>query len=138
MGVDDFSEWFKGSKVVDSFGRPLIVYHGTNSSFSKFKKPSLAVGKRHFISSLGNHFTAERGIAQEFGTSRTPIEVYLSIKNPYITTEVDLYREMFEFAKEEKIFPAGFRMCEITEDGVLNAINYVQELDYRSGAFLRF
>ena len=31
-----FKKWFKGSKVVDEQGKPLVVYHGTNVSFNKF------------------------------------------------------------------------------------------------------
>jgi hypothetical protein len=32
----DFQRWFKGSKVVDSSGRPLRVYHGTSQHFDTF------------------------------------------------------------------------------------------------------
>jgi ribosomal protein S18 acetylase RimI-like enzyme len=31
-----FQAWFKGSKITDSHGRPLIMYHGTNQNFDKF------------------------------------------------------------------------------------------------------
>lgn len=34
--VRKFYEWFGDSKVVDSEGRPLIVYHGTTADFSRF------------------------------------------------------------------------------------------------------
>ncbi|KGO33050.1 hypothetical protein JT06_16820, partial [Desulfobulbus sp. Tol-SR] len=32
-----FKKWFAGSKVVDADGAPLVVYHGTTSSFDEFK-----------------------------------------------------------------------------------------------------
>ena len=31
-----FSRWFSGSKVVDTAGKPLVVYHGTRSHFDQF------------------------------------------------------------------------------------------------------
>jgi len=31
-----FVKWFGDSKVVDDAGKPLVVYHGTRASFSKF------------------------------------------------------------------------------------------------------
>ena len=33
---DDFKTWFKGSKVVDEKGQPLLVYHRTNVEFDEF------------------------------------------------------------------------------------------------------
>jgi conjugative element/phage-associated large polyvalent protein/ADP-ribosyltransferase-like protein len=32
-----FKKWFKGSKVVDENGKPLVVYHGTRSDFNTFR-----------------------------------------------------------------------------------------------------
>jgi hypothetical protein len=32
----DFKNWFGGSKIVDQFGDPMIVYHGTNATFGVF------------------------------------------------------------------------------------------------------
>ena len=34
----NFDEWFEGSKVVDSTGKPLLLYHG-GPKFDKFKSP---------------------------------------------------------------------------------------------------
>ena len=31
-----FKNWFKGSKVVDENGDPMIVYHNTKADFKKF------------------------------------------------------------------------------------------------------
>lgn len=35
-GVEQFYKWFEGSSVVDSKGRPLVLFHGTNSDFNTF------------------------------------------------------------------------------------------------------
>jgi len=34
---NSFKQWFGDSKVVDENGEPLVVYHGTNNTFSEFK-----------------------------------------------------------------------------------------------------
>ena len=35
---DAFKQWFGSSQVVDSDGKPLIVFHGTTARFSEFKR----------------------------------------------------------------------------------------------------
>jgi hypothetical protein len=35
-GIKNFWKWFGDSKVVDSEGRPLVVYHGTDTDFDQF------------------------------------------------------------------------------------------------------
>lgn len=42
---ENFKRWFRRSKVVDSKGKPLVVYHGTRADFDTFKVP---VGGAHF------------------------------------------------------------------------------------------
>lgn len=39
-----FKKWFGESKVVDAEGKPLVVYHGTTATFTKFEKS--AMGKQ--------------------------------------------------------------------------------------------
>jgi hypothetical protein len=47
----NFRSWFRDSQVVDSRGRPLVVYHGTDCDFDGFSKDC-----------IGNNFRAdERG-----------------------------------------------------------------------------
>jgi len=40
----EFKKWFGDSKVVDSSGEPIIVYHGTNKRFSKINMKKGAQG----------------------------------------------------------------------------------------------
>ena len=35
--IINFYNWFGNSKVIDSEGRPLVVYHQTNNDFNEFK-----------------------------------------------------------------------------------------------------
>jgi hypothetical protein len=34
----EFKAWFNGSKIVDPQGNPLILYHGSHTSFNIFDK----------------------------------------------------------------------------------------------------
>ena len=84
---DAFWKWFKGSKIVDKDGNPLVCYHGTpNAGFEEFKPMS--------------HFTKNKDYADVYqGRSASSIqykptadnpqtyEVYLSIKNPFDTRD---------------------------------------------------
>lgn len=76
-GIRNFWRWFGDSKVVDEQGRPLVVYHGTNSDLSAF------------ASDRANYFTADPGAASVYAEGfRAPREganvypVYLSIQRP--------------------------------------------------------
>lgn len=96
-----FKNWFKDSKVVDADGNPLIMYTGTSkdANFASFKAPGNGVW-----------FTSDPKIASDYakdndskgmklipGTWRYEqtnsadrvLPVYLSIQNPYITTQAD-------------------------------------------------
>ena len=74
-----FKKWFKGSKVVDENGKPLVVYHGTNKDFDEFNTPS--------------YFTSEK-LAKGFGGNIIP--VYLSLKNPKVFKTFPEYEEYVE------------------------------------------
>jgi hypothetical protein len=95
--LKNFWNWFRGSKVVDAQGRPLVVYHGTGSDFKEFM--SNKVGQNFKASHLGFYFTnaAIPDILNGFGFGSTASEyatnaggnptvmpVYLSLKNPLI------------------------------------------------------
>lgn len=99
---DSFKRWFGDSKVVDADGKPLVVYHGTIvrpdsdrvkgmgdiTSFdrmftTKFRSPS--------IDTVGSWFSTNpgEGGAQMYsgnGQGSAIYPVYLSIKNPQVTT----------------------------------------------------
>ena len=72
-----FNNWFSHSKVVDSNGNPLPVYHGSSSGdFSKFK----------FDLFPGIYFAENKEYSEWFrtakGTNGTMFECYLKILNP--------------------------------------------------------
>ena len=102
----EFKKWFKGSKVVDEQGNPLVVYHGTGveENFAEFdtsgSKKTFASAGFGAIEFIGSSFSANPDVAESFITSRKGskiaiktderdlpsggriIPVYLAIKNP--------------------------------------------------------
>jgi len=91
--TDAFKKWFgdwendaeNSSKVIDSNGEPLVVYHGTSQKFNEFYFKNL-----HYIN--GFYFTPSEDIAQDFAEASInpflvkktyPIikECFLNIKN---------------------------------------------------------
>jgi hypothetical protein len=83
-----FKKWFKGSKVVDEQGKPLVVYHGTDKAFNTFKP-----GR-----SGGIYFTERADFAKDFGRSIIP--VYLKINKLADLTN----RNSSEFKMAVKVF----------------------------------
>lgn len=67
---DKFYSWFNGSKVIDKGGKPLIVYHGSQSDFEEFE------GHVYFTDDYMN--------ADGYAAGEYVYEVYLSLKNPLI------------------------------------------------------
>ena len=55
---ENFKRWFKNSKVVDANGNPLMVKHGTGSTFTAFNKKQIKpISKLYF--DFGIHFTED-------------------------------------------------------------------------------
>ena len=85
----EFKKWFGDSKVVDGDGKPLVVYHGTNSedNFSEFDKftrgrsGTAAAKKAFFFSNDPDNAANFSGVQDR---SRL-IPAYISLKNPLIS-----------------------------------------------------
>ncbi len=84
--IENFYRWFGDSKMIDSIGRPLVVYHGTRESFDSFK-PS-PFGKM----GAGSYFTSIKSDAVKYSErygGGIVIAVYLKceklaeIENPF-------------------------------------------------------
>lgn len=54
-----FAHWFKGSKVVDADGAPLVLYHGTRASFDAFSYAR--IGQHGCAEGAGFYFTVNQG-----------------------------------------------------------------------------
>lgn len=72
-----FKKWFGDSKVVDENGKPLVVYHGTESdeAFSAFE-PNSPDGTPAI------YFSSNKKIANSYSVNLPIFEVYLKMGNP--------------------------------------------------------
>jgi len=107
IGSPQFKEWFGGSKVVDSSGSPLVVYHGTSSEFDEFDPAASPVNDDGYMGA-GSYFIADKTLATQYslmasdnkpGTPRV-VEAYLSIKNPVVISQSD---QTYGMTREEVV-----------------------------------
>ena len=88
--VFNFSLWFNGSIVVDEYGNPLEVYHGSkNEGFSNFK----------FDVFPGVYFAQKKSYSEWFarlGPKETLFSCYLNVKNPIDLTTFGLDKVKYE------------------------------------------
>ncbi|MGJ7523815.1 hypothetical protein ACSFA0_25290 [Variovorax sp. LT1P1] len=75
--VPSHTDWFAGSQVVDAYGAPLVVYHGTRTALVEFEdRPTFFTSDSHVASGYAG------GYASRAGDGGTVIPVYLAIRNP--------------------------------------------------------
>ena len=84
--LDDpkFRNWFKGSKVVDSNGKPLVCFHGTKITFDSFRPLShfgTINASNNFVFSDYDEYDIENA-SDLYDRKDNITPVYLSIKNP--------------------------------------------------------
>lgn len=104
----EFKRWFGDSKVVDTNGQPLVVYHGTNAEFDTFDVNKFGHWdngtKWDFIEKKplkdkGFFFTADKNTAQDHaegaveweGGKPIVLDVYLRIEKPLLV-QVDEFK----------------------------------------------
>jgi hypothetical protein len=80
-----FKNWFGESKVVDSKGAPLVVYHGTAKKFTKF---SFKDAGQKIIWFTSDKNAIDKGEVGAQGQGVT-MDLYASIKNPAGWAEYD-------------------------------------------------
>lgn len=64
--AENFARWFGDSKVVDEDGNPLLVYHGTNRSFSEFDSQRQRDARNSMFQGNGFFFTEDQEIADKY------------------------------------------------------------------------
>ncbi len=85
-----FSSWFDGSKIVDSRGEPVVLFHGTNSDFGAFDQTFSGMNTGHAGSGLGIFLTAKPSLAGSYadmaarhtGEGQNVMPLYVSLKSP--------------------------------------------------------
>ena len=86
--INNFNKWFKGSKVVEENGDPLLCYHGTpKGGFTTFNTIEGVDKKTKWQLLFGSHFTNDMEQAKVYmGNTKKKTKmlytVFLSIKNP--------------------------------------------------------
>lgn len=79
-----FKKWFGDSKVVDESGKPLVVYHGSDTRFQEFKAQHVQLDYGQFFPKA-IYFSSNENIAKTYTHGRNNIyNVYLKMENPFI------------------------------------------------------
>jgi len=116
--IEYFGDWINdpenASKVVDENGEPLVVYHGSSSSFDVFqqRKGTLRVLFSEFeVDRYGFFFTPDQNLASSFGAKTIP--VFLNIRQLVDFTtpnETEAERRLIkELGFSDKFFISGFQ-----------------------------
>ena len=117
---ENLRAWFGNSKVVDSNGAPMIVYHGTSNDFSTFK---------NLYRDFGIHF-GNREAANEFAkySGARVIPVYLKITNPF--TMPDIFGPDEEHLRQVMNFLFKKKIINQKEYNELEAIRRDRDMDW--------
>lgn len=111
----EFKTFMEGSAVVNESGKPLKVYRGVSPNFRGFGEADGPI-----------YFAADKGVAvrsgQVKGNEGGVVEVYLSIKNPYRTTDPDGVSFMTK-ARAEELQRQGY-------DGAVGQMAYGDSIEY--------
>lgn len=112
----EFQSWFKGSKVVDSKGFPLLVFHGTTKDFKDFSHAKTDTsGTAISTNWLGFFFTNSADVAgiypaKQFNPQKgyrpnAQIKMFfLKMKNPFFISEKGYWRLSRMSPKEIQIY----------------------------------
>lgn len=74
-----FEQWFGKSRIMDASGRPLVLYHGTDRDFAKFKSSTRG------LFGEGIYLSTDRVDASQYQTQGEPKAVYASLQRPFYT-----------------------------------------------------
>jgi len=121
----EFKEWFGDSKVVDSAGNPLVVYHGTPVDFAEFDLSKTWLSSLGDSGGLGAFFTRDPREASHYAGDRSGqvMPVYLALKNPYTITASDPLRYKITNSKRDAIAVRK----QLESEGYDGAITYQGE-----------
>lgn len=98
-----FKDWFgdwennpeNSSKVIDTNGEPMVVYHGTNGNFTVFDPSKIGINAN--AEGPGFYFTNDKNTAQGYQNTNKDnpnlFEVFLNIKNPINLNESNFKKQ---------------------------------------------
>lgn len=102
-----FDSWFKGSKVVNPDGTPMVLYHGTNADFTVFR-PSRegAFGPGVYLTDSAEGASSYSTLNDAEGANVMP--VYASIKKPLRLKEWEVKDDLSSDKWRRKIAAGGY------------------------------
>lgn len=113
IDTPEFKQWFGDSKVVGKDGKPLVVYHGTNSSaFKEFDKARIGKSGRLPSSALGFFFQSTNQVRAAYG--KNIIQAYLKMERPYHMT-----LDVLDGLTDDEVSNLKKRLTEERFDGVI-------------------
>jgi uncharacterized protein YeaO (DUF488 family) len=130
--TEAFKAWFGDSKVVDSEGRPLVVYHGTDAEFSEFSKSKMREGRI----GKGFYFTSSKEEALQYGKNVIP--VYLKIDKLFNGRTMKTDGEGKNFGAEYTISEGGGRIFMVDNPKQIKSATENQGTFDSSNADIRF
>lgn len=93
--TEAFKLWFGDSQVVDPDGKPLLVYHGTDSTFKDFDARFLGANTGADNTSLGFFFLKDEELARQFAQQTSGgervLSAYISLKKPLLLTQEGIF-----------------------------------------------
>lgn len=132
-----FKKWFgdwennpaEASKVVDSNGEPLVVYHGTSAKFDTFLSNKISTtGEGH-----GFYFTPDQSLAKGYGDNILP--VFLYIRKPMALSEKTITKSEYKnIIKNADPTGDGYlsNWGDVSSDGYNTVLNEAVNNDYES------
>jgi hypothetical protein len=144
--LQNFWNWFNGSKIVDSQGRPLVVYHGTIADFSIFDIEKAGKGARF---GAGHYFSGSKNTMDSYGQKENGImmPVYLRLRNPmpeHLTAQqINKFMDALEVTKFTNGYDASEDHVRIREEALaapsrargilLSSFSYIVNKDWQRG-----
>ena len=114
MKHEEIKTKIKGTKVSDTEGNPILVFHGTNSKIDKFKTDMV----NRMTGEVGAYFTSDKGYAYHYGNRI--YSAYIDIKKPFVGTKKPTEDgQKFGFFTEK----ARRQLIDKGYDGVITIVN---------------
>lgn len=114
--TNHFKQWFNGSQAVEQTGKPLVLYHGTGSTFESFE-----LSESGMLGGQGIYLTPDPEYAGNFarGDKGNVIPVYAAIKNPLKivspTFQPEVYKKALDLFQTKTSSPQRLRNLSESE-----------------------